>query len=80
MYLSHWSSLRATEQVDRIKGVESKEGMSRQTWSSVQSQGRPPMKSLLGVSGTTVLTTLSELRSMVGSGSVGPRPIVTFTL
>ena len=30
------------------------------------------MKSLLGESGTTVLTTFRELRSMVGSGVCGP--------
>lgn len=33
--------------------------LSARTWSSDQSQGRPPMKSLWGESCTTVLTTSS---------------------
>ena len=40
-------------------------------------RGRPPTKSLLGESTTTVLTMSRAVRSMVGSALVGPSIIAT---
>lgn len=59
-------------------GKTAEQQADARTWSSVQSQGRPPMKSLWGESCTTVFTMSRFEVSIVGSGSVGPS--ITATL